>query len=96
LNPPSFIETKIGSAARTIAGTIAHGAPVPKVAATRPKSLDDPLVFKTGRAGQPPAWKVRFLRRSVAGDLGEEQGLALLARPRRRVGGLRSRPPKTA
>jgi 2-hydroxychromene-2-carboxylate isomerase len=23
-------------------------------------------VFKTGRAGQPPAWKVRFLRRSVA------------------------------
>jgi len=24
-------------------------------------------VFKTGRAGQPPAWKVRFLRRVVAG-----------------------------
>ena len=24
------------------------------------------MVFKTGRAGQPPAWKVRFLRRSVA------------------------------
>ena len=23
--------------------------------------------FKTGRAGQPPAWKVRFLRRVVAG-----------------------------
>ena len=23
-------------------------------------------VFKTGRAGQPPAWKVRFLRRVVA------------------------------
>ncbi len=25
-------------------------------------------VFKTGRAGQPPAWKVRFLRRSVTSD----------------------------
>ena len=25
-------------------------------------------VFKTGRAGQPPAWKVRFLRRVVAGS----------------------------
>ena len=25
-------------------------------------------VFKTGRAGQPPAWKVRFLRRVVAGE----------------------------
>jgi hypothetical protein len=25
-------------------------------------------VFKTGRAGQPPAWKVRFLRRVVAED----------------------------
>jgi hypothetical protein len=23
-------------------------------------------VFKTGRAGQPPAWKVRFLRRVVS------------------------------
>ena len=27
-------------------------------------------VFKTGRAGQPPAWKVRFLRRVVAGNVG--------------------------
>ncbi len=27
-------------------------------------------VFKTGRAGQPPAWKVRFLRRVVAGTIG--------------------------
>ena len=27
-------------------------------------------VFKTGRAGQPPAWKVRFLRRVVAGNHG--------------------------
>src|SRR5262249_47720035 len=25
-------------------------------------------VFKTGRAGPPPAWKVRFLRRVVAGN----------------------------
>jgi hypothetical protein len=24
-------------------------------------------LFKTGRSGQPPAWKVRFLRRVVAG-----------------------------
>ena len=45
---------------------------VPGLPRTNPASLGDYSwaiflpVFKTGRAGQPPAWKVRFLRRVVA------------------------------
>ena len=37
---------------------------MPAQADNRPRK---PLVFKTGRAEQPSAWKVRFLRRLVQG-----------------------------
>ena len=50
-------------------------------------------VFKTGRAGQPPAWKVRFLRRVVAGV----RPCFLVIRLVEHIRSLRrSRPPETA
>src|SRR5581483_10975772 len=68
-----------GAAAAPIGRNLQSGGVVagafPPMPGFGPKPYDHPRrgtglvahpVFKTGRAGQPPAWKVRFLRRVVA------------------------------
>ena len=50
------------------------GYPLPG-GSTSGKRVSSHLVFKTGRAGQPPAWKVRFLRRVVDADSGSSREL---------------------
>src|SRR5579864_7443186 len=70
-----------GAAAAPIGRNLQSGGVVagafPPTPGFGPKPYDHPRrgtglvahpVFKTGRAGQPPAWKVRFLRRVVAGN----------------------------